>query len=286
MNVIAVDAGGTRCRLALITDDHVQSVEARSANASTDLQAAAAAIIAGLETLSRKTGHSPEQLESYPAYLGVAGVVEPSIGERLKALLPFACAQVDEDRMSALRGALGNDDGYLVHCGTGSFFARQRKQTMSTVGGWGAQLDDVASAHWLGIEALRHTLCAEDGLEPHSAMTKSLVSTVGNSAAIVDFARKSQPSVIAELATTVTQCADDKDATAIGVLQRGADIISRKLDQFGWTPDDIICLTGGVARYYETYFPHPVRSSIRPAKGTPLEGAIALAKTFCEEQRS
>ena len=182
--------------------------------------------------------------------------------------------------MNALRGALGVRDGFLVHCGTGSFFAKQRHSAATFSGGWGPVLNDIASANWVGVQALQAALYAEDGLQAHTQLTSTLLSDYKGSGGIVTFANRAKASEMGSIAKVVTECAQQDDETAVRILQQGAALIAEKLSLFSWTQNDLVCLTGGVARYYKRYFPTVLQQCIVDASGEPLDGAVALAREF------
>jgi len=280
MMVLAVDAGGTHCRMALITKDKTETVSSGAANASTDIEATAKSIRAALALLANKTSLSISQLNETPAYLGVAGVTESGVAQSLAVRLAFRQVRIEGDRQSVLRGALGTMDGCIAHCGTGSFFARQKNVVAQFAGGWGPTLDDVASAHWVGIRALRSTLYAHDELTPQTNLTRSLLSDFGSTSAIVAHARDASVSDIAALAKIVTGHADQNDSTAIAIMQRGASIIEERLTQLGFIESDAVCLTGGLAPHYKTYLTSQLQKNLTNSIGEPLDGAIALAKEF------
>ena len=158
MRALAFDVGATHCRLALVTSSDYQSVVTAGANASSDIDCASQAIISAVDELASKASLARSELACLPAYLGVAGVIAPGVADALKKRLPFERVKIEEDRLNALRGALGTSDGFVVHCGTGSFFAKQRNAMASFAGGWGPVLDDIASANWVGVQALQATL--------------------------------------------------------------------------------------------------------------------------------
>lgn len=280
MRAIAVDAGGTNCRLALVTEHGYESVVTDGANATSDLDGAAQAIVVGLESLAEKVNLPLSTLTNAPAYLGVAGVVDSDIAKALKIRLPFERARIEDDRPSALRGALGDQDGFVVHCGTGSFFAKLKNSNASFAGGWGPVLDEIGSAYWIGVQALQFTLYAEDGLQQRSKMTEHFLAEFGGAGSIVAFAKNALPTEIAQLAKTVTDYAQQDDAAAISVLQHGAAVVTEKLNQFGWMEQDAVCLTGGIAHFYKQYLPAMVQDNVVGSKGEPLDGAVALAREF------
>ena len=123
--VIAVDGGGTRCRIALWDGSALTSVETGPANASTDADRAICEVLEGLKGLSGASGRTVDDLIRLPAFVGLAGVVDDDIADRLRQALPFEHVRIADDRPAAVRGVLGHADGVLGHCGTGSFHAAQ-----------------------------------------------------------------------------------------------------------------------------------------------------------------
>ncbi len=281
--IIAVDGGGTRCRIATATGDKVDSVESGPANASTDLAGAAAQIGRGIEQLADRLRISERELVTRPAFVGVAGVTGPAIAERLRTALPFPQIRIEDDRPAAVRGALGQRAGVIAHCGTGSFFGGQFGGEMRLAGGWGSVLGDEASAQWVGRTALRLTLETVDGRLSPSRLTRRLFSEFDSSAEIVRFAGAALPSDFGALAPHVTEAARQDDPVGTRIMREGAGEIARSLRQLGWQPGHAICLTGGIGRLYRPYLPDDMLGCITAPEGEPLDGALQLARDFAKE---
>lgn len=282
-SVIAVDGGGTRCRLVLDGPRGRVSVEAGPANVATDFETALANIRAGLAALGGAAGVAPDDLVAMPAYLGLAGAGERALCAQVEAALPFLQVRVEEDRMAALQGALGEADGAIAHCGTGSFFGLRRDGAVRWVGGWGAKLGDEASSHWVGREALAGALLAVDGLRPASPLSDALIARWGSPAGLVAFAAEASPDAIGGLAPEVAVAAAGGDALGRDVLERGAGHVTAMLDFLGWQPGLAICFTGGFAPTYDAYLPAQMRAALVDPAAPPIEGAVALARAFAAE---
>ncbi|MEK6217146.1 MAG: ATPase [Boseongicola sp.] len=285
-SVIAVDGGGTRCRMALATSAGTQIVEVGTANISTDFDAAVAEITLGLRRLAKKADIRDDQLSGLPAYLGIAGTTGPALAGKLAQALPLGHAMIEDDRPAALVGALGSREGAIAHCGTGSFLGANTNGTMRFAGGWGPVLGDEASAQWVGRKSLAATLNALDGLAPCTPLVDEMRDHVGPSAAIVAFAAKASPADFGLLAQRTTKAAKDGDSLAISILSEAADHITRALPKLGWTPGMVLCLTGGIGPIYGHYLPDALQSSLAGPAGTPLDGAITLARKFCRNHAS
>ncbi|MEM1078877.1 MAG: BadF/BadG/BcrA/BcrD ATPase family protein [Pseudomonadota bacterium] len=280
--VLAIDGGGTRCRVALDTDGTVTTVETGSANVSTDFTGGVAQILAGLRALSEMLDVDTDALTELPTFVGLAGVTGPEIIARLQSALPFANIRISDDRPAALRGALGRRDGVIAHCGTGSFYGSQIRGQMRVSGGWGPVLGDEASAQWIGRAALARTLETVDGRVETSGLAEALLEQHGGAAGIVRFAGIAQPAEFGSLAPLVSARAQIGDALARCVMQSGADEIARSLPLIGWVPGQKICLTGGVGPQFAPYLPEAMRTVLEEAAGTPLSGALSLAKDLAQ----
>lgn len=283
--VIAMDGGGSRCRIALKSAHDLVRVEVGAANVHSDFDGAIAEIRHGLETVATELGGGLSDLVDAPAFAGLAGVSSVDVGDRVRAALPLSTLRVADDRPAALRGALGAFDGAIVHCGTGSFLALQQGRTARLAGGWGANLGDEASAKWIGHRALALTLQARDGTAPDSALAKELSRDLGGVDGILSFAAGATPAAFGTLAPRVTAAAEAGDALALVVMRAGAEQIAALLAALGWTSDMALCLTGGVGPVYAAYLPDDLRRALRAPLGEPLDGALALAEEFANDRR-
>ena len=284
--ILAIDGGGTRCRLAVQCGEAITSVETGSANISTDFEGAVRQVLEGLTALTAKTALDSKALAELPAFVGLAGVTGPEIAERLRDALPFKSMRVEDDRPAALRGALGTRDGVIAHCGTGSFFGAQSRGRMTFSGGWGPVLGDEASAQWVGRAALKSTLETVDGQRATSSLSQALLEQFGDASGIVRFAGIARPAEFGAIAPMVTAQAAAGDAMANFVLSAGASEIARSLTLIGWTAGQVICLTGGIGPHFKPYLPAPMQAAVVAADGEPLSGALSLARDLEKEIRT
>ncbi|MEM9430034.1 MAG: BadF/BadG/BcrA/BcrD ATPase family protein [Pseudomonadota bacterium] len=281
--VLAIDGGGTRCRIGTTDGDGIVSVEVGSANVSTDFDGSLREIVSGLDLLGRRIGRSGEALCQRPAFVGLAGVTGPEMAQQVQTALPLRRVRVDDDRPAAVRGALGARDGVVAQCGTGSFFAAQIDGRQRLAGGWGPVLGDEASAHWVGRLALSRTLDCVDTTRSGSALTDSLLAEFGGAPGIVRFAGAAAPAEIGRLAQAVTRGAREGDPVALDILRLGAAWCADMVRRLGWSPGRIICLTGGIGPEYADHLPEEMRACLAPPEGSTLDGAIALAVALADE---
>lgn len=281
--VLAVDGGGTRCRLAACRGGDVHRIEVGAANISTDFEAARAELMLGLDRLATVSGYSKGELTKAPAYLGLAGITGEAIARKLANALPLERVRIEDDRRAAMRGALGPKSGIVAHCGTGSFIAAQLGSSTRLAGGWGPILGDQASAQWVGRQAMADTLEAIDGVTEPSDMASALQNRFGDAAGIVRAAAEMTPSEFGAIAPVVTEYAGQGDALAVSILCKGADYLSDRMVKLGWVAGLPICLTGGIGPQYAPYLPAEMQAALSKPIGDPLSGAIALAHAFQEE---
>lgn len=274
--ILAADAGGSTCRLALEHEGRSVEVRLGAANVTTDFDSAVATLVAGLAQIARKEGLPPEALRPCPAYFALAGVTGPELAARVAAALPLDRVVVEEDRRAAVVGALGPGRGCVAGIGTGSFLARQEHARFTTLGGHGLVLGDEASAAWLGREILVYALRAHDGLEPASPLTRDLLAEMGGPAGVVAFASSATPEDFGRIAPRVT--AAQGDAAAALQMRRGAAYIATGLNALGWQPGEPLCLIGGTAPAYKDWLPGEMADALVAAKGTALSGALMLAR--------
>ena len=281
--ILAIDGGGTRCRVACIAQGAPLSIETGSANVSTDFQGGVQEIRQGLEVLRARLGETETEFYGRAGFVGLAGVTGHAITHRLRSELPIARLKIADDRPAALRGALAEAEGVLAHCGTGSFFGAQIAGQLRFVGGWGPVLGDEASAQWIGRAAMNAALASVDGLVDTSDLTQLLLNAHGGAAGLVAFAAQATPAEIGQCAKAVTQADAAGDAVARQVMGQGAAHISTMLTQLGWHPGMAICLTGGIGPFFAPHLPQDMQESVTAPKGTPLDGALSLAQEFAQE---
>ncbi|WP_420584628.1 BadF/BadG/BcrA/BcrD ATPase family protein [Ruegeria sp.] len=281
--VLAVDGGGTRCRVACEVAGVVYSSETGAANVSTDFEGAVAQIRAGIQAVSQQVDISVNDLLKRSAFIGLAGVTDGKMAARLRDALRLTCARIEDDRPAAVRGALGLQNGVIAHCGTGSFLASQTDGAMRFAGGWGSVLGDEASAQWVGRRALSQALKAYDGTHDSTALTRKLLADMDGPAGIVRFAGNATPAQLGALAPAVTSAAQAGDIVAEGIMLTGAGYIAETAQRLGWQAGMALCLTGGIAGQYTPYLSAEMQSAIRPPLGEPLSGALALAKEVAHE---
>jgi glucosamine kinase len=272
---LGIDGGGSGCRAALCDRDGTVLGRGASgpANIATNAQDAHDNILAAAAG-AMPPGVDPMGVE---ACLGLAGANAGSDLVAFASALPFRRSRIVSDAVTAIKGALRDDDGIVAAVGTGSVFACQRGMQVTQIGGWGFCLGDEASGAWIGREALKLALRARDGMTADTPWLKQLRDRMGGADGIVRFAALNRAEEFAALARDVMQ-SDDPAAEAVRA-RADAEILEyvRRLAQ----DDDLpVVFTGGLGDAFAQRL--AVRCRVRTAYGTPLDGALWLARTSAE----
>jgi len=281
MPYIAIDGGGTSCRFALSSSGRVVAVRRGSANVFSAPEMAVETLTSGLAELAAQARISVERLSDFPLYAGLAGVTDANAAEIVAGKLPCRHVKIEDDRRSAVVGALGAGSGSLIGIGTGSFLARQEGGDVAFVGGYGAVLGDQASAGWLGRTLLCRALLTLDGLEETSDLIENCLTEFKYDAArIVKFTTSAQPSDYGTYAPQVVKAAKSDDPVGRVLMSAGADYICRALTALGRESGEAVCAIGGVAAHYADFLPSDIRADMVDPQGEALDGALELARRF------
>ena len=278
--IIAVDGGGTGCRVRLAerSGRELASAVGGPANVSADFDAARESVLAAISQAYHAAGLAPERRRHDIAWLGLAGAGVGDLARRMEQALGFARIRVTTDCVTAVEGALGCGKGTVALLGTGSFFVRRQDGRDRRIGGWGYQLGDEAGGAWLGRELLRCVLHAFDGLCEHSALSREILAEYGNSPGeIVRFAQHARPGEMARLAPRIAAARSQGDPLAQRIMTRAVGLICDRLEVLGAQDAGALHLLGGLAPVYAPLLPEPLRRLLRPPRGSALDGAVALA---------
>jgi glucosamine kinase len=279
--LIGGDGGGSGCRVAIadLSGTVLAQAAGGPANVTSDFEGAVRNLRAALSRAAGVAGVTAQDLAGSFAHFGLAGAQSAAMGPRVAHALGLPHARVTEDRLTAVVGALGFGDGALVALGTGTIIAAVRAGTPRYAGGWGLALSDEASGAWLGRGLLARILHCHDGLVGHSDLTRQVFADFSDDpGAVVRFAASARPADYARHAPDVVAAAQAGDGAGIDLMQRGAEYIQRALATLGVTPNDALCLTGGVGPHYAPWLDENRQAMIVPATGGALDGALALAR--------
>ena len=296
---LGIDGGGTKTKCAVGDDTRllasatagpsnivrVGEVQARESLQSVVRQACAAAGIR-LTQVTRTC-------------IGGSGATHPELGAITRSILAEVLSspiQVVGDMETSLEAAFGDGSGVIVIAGTGSIaYGRSQNGKTLRAGGWGFEIGDEGSAHWIGREAVGSVLRASDrdgDQAAASGLAQALCQAWGVSS-LLDLARaaNSVPTPdFAVLFRSVVACEDELARQVLGQAGRelaevAAVVVRRLFSEYdgGSVP---VAMIGGVFRhatlvreaFYNELHRLAPHAQVMPEVVDPVEGALRLAR--------
>ena len=229
--ILAIDAGGSTTRCALVGDNGTVYGVGRGGPANHILsgwETARASLQQATSEAMRLAGIRGERVNVVA--VGSAGVGSNGEGREvveslLAELVPNAgVVRATGDMVAAFWGALRTPVGVVVSAGTGSVcYGRNARGVSCQVGGWGHVMGDEGSAYDIATRALRAVARAADGRSVPTAMTGALGAALDVTSAIgIALRVYGEPlsrERLAALAAEVAAVARTGDPTALGILR-------------------------------------------------------------------
>ena len=276
----SVDLGKSRCRVVIAGDGERVAragVGAPGLAAAGGVESALEAILPLLES---------DRLDLIG--VGAAGAwLAPHAAQELSSRLAAAsgaAVAVASDVVTAHAGALDGAGGVLLIAGTGAAALGVDAEGARLVDGWGPELGDFGSGSWLGREALRAVLRADDALGARTALTAAIAQPVGAPSDIQAWLaqREPLPRRLATLAPLVLDAAADGDAVAGEIVAEGIRLLTATAVVASTRTADVV-IHGGLTDH--AWFRASLTSSLQtagrtivPASGDALDGALLLAR--------
>ena len=299
--LVGVDGGGTSTRVWVV-DPHGHGLGVGVAGPSNyqhaGIDGTTRAIGVALREALDSAKGSADEITA--AFFGMAGVVNArdhaAIREALSPLpFPPDCARgIDHDIRIALSGGLAGAPGIALIAGTGSScYGRNAEGIACQCGGWGSLVDDVGSAYWVGVEALKRAVREADGRCPHSPIQDAVFAAIGIES-VRDFMNRvhgigMKREEIAALCPCVVELAQKGDSVAWQILRAGCAalaelvaVVARKL-KLG---NPAVVLAGGLATSGPPFTPLLHRTIEEQVPGAnlttahlpPVAGAVLEAR--------
>ncbi len=296
---LGIDGGGTKTTCAV--GDETRLLASSTAGPSNIVRVGEAQARESLKQAVLQAcagaGITPGQVER--TCVGGSGAARPELGAMVRAILAEILRSpidVVGDMEIALEAAFDSGAGVIVIAGTGSI-AYGRDQSGKTIraGGWGFEIGDEGSAHWIGRAAVSAVLRTSDmrgSAGDSSELVKNLCREWGVGS-LLDLARaaNSVPSPdFAVLFPAVAASTDDLSGQVLGRAGRElaeiAAIVIRRLfgkDDQTFVP---VAMTGGVFRhaalvreaFYNELRGFEPRAQVMPQVVEPVEGALRMAR--------
>lgn len=279
---IGIDGGGTKCRARIrdIRGTLVGEGVGGPANARLDPALVMGSILTASRQAAASAGLAEGDLAGAHAGFGVAGAGLSSAAAALLAQPhPFASVTIERDAYAAWLGAHAGADGAILILGTGSCGLAIVGGVETWVSGWGAEVSDEASGNWIGREAIRRALWAQDGRAAHGTLSRAVMARFEDDPEkAIAFATTARPGDYGAFAALVLAHADALDGLALTVLGEAAADAGRIMKRLVEAGAQRICLLGGLAEPLAAWLPPPLRAHVTPARGDALDGAILMAQ--------
>jgi glucosamine kinase len=289
---IGVDGGASKCRARIIdAAGNILGDAEKRASANISSRPAAAVmqvILAAVRSAAREGDVAEGAWRNGHAGFGLAGAdVKNKCDELLRLLREegyFRRTEIRTDAYATWLGAYRGEGGAILILGTGSCGLAVVRGKESYVSGYGPEVSDEASGHWLGRNAIRRALWAFDGrIEPTPLAQEILDRFHGRPEEIIKFAnsRKATPAAFAHLAPMIFEYARRRDALALSLVSDAAADGERMIERLLDLGASSVYLHGGIAEAMSGWLRPAIRRRLKKpfnVERIPLDGAALLAR--------
>ncbi|HPE62152.1 MAG TPA: BadF/BadG/BcrA/BcrD ATPase family protein [Thiolinea sp.] len=279
---IGIDGGGSHCR-ARLADRHGRILGqgcAGPANFRLGVGQVRATILECSRQALEQAGLHTTELKQLQAGIGLAGaVLEEDLALATPITTLFARCELRTDAYIACLGAHRGQAGGILILGTGSCAQIICAREVRTFGGWGFTLGDQGSGAWLGHQAVRLALLALEGIVPDSPLTRAVSADMGaEPTKFLAWSMNARPADFARFAPRVFEHAGEDDPHALALLAQASADVCRLLEVLARYRTGRIALLGGLSGAMSRWLPETIRTTLVPAQGDALDGALLLAR--------
>ena len=282
MYYLGIDAGGSNCRARLT--DEAGTILGQGLSGPSNIRIGVDAAFKVLEQSYMQAiieaKLNIQKVASIHAVIGIAGIGRKGAKDALlNQPFPFKSTKLYSDGFIANIGAHSGKDGGIVIVGTGSIAVGRVGDKDIVIGGYGFPVSDEGSGAYIGLQAIRMTLRASDGRQPHSPMSDELFKSYNNQTkAIVGWMDKASATDYAALAPLVVKAAEAGDVNARVIMQDAASHIEAMVLGLYGRGVPRCCLMGGLSKHIEPLLSSDVQKKITEPQGDALDGALWLAR--------
>ncbi|MBU3070753.1 ATPase [Aestuariicella sp. G3-2] len=287
---LGVDGGGTKCRACLVSSSgEILGVGLSGpANPLHGLTRTLASITEAAEQALESAAVSPAKMNEIIAGVALAGINLPGMFAAMKEWQhPFAEMYLTTDLHAACLGAHRGGDGAVIVAGTGSCGFASVKGESVTLGGHGFLLGDMGSGAWMGLEAIKAVLMAEDGLSGSTELVDKVTDIYGvDGLKIVETMSKASSSEFARLAPSVLAAAVAGDEVATTIVKQGAGYIDRLAKKLLLLEPPRLSMLGGISAPLQKWLSAEVAEKVEQPLDQPEMGAVYFARERHKERIS
>jgi len=284
--ILGVDGGGTQSRARLCAYSGKLLAEAVSgpANLRLGIEASFSSVLDAAGQCLANDGVGHKSLARVVACLALAGASEPGhLDAARRYRHPFRAAVITTDAHAACIGAHGGRDGGVIIAGTGAVAWALLKGKSYRIGGWGLPISDEGSGSWVGSEALRRVLWAQDGRIAWTPLLRALFAEFTDDPhAIVAWTAEASPREFGAFAPRVADFARTDDSVAIELMQAAAAHIDTLAARLIALEVPRLALAGGFAGVLRPWLAPQTKSRLVEPMGDAVQGAVTLARSAAQ----
>lgn len=278
---LGIDGGGSKTKAILLnaSNELLGTGVAGPSNPLHGIEQAFTSIKLSAELALEDAGLPLSALSRLTVGAGLAGVNLPDLFQIVDQWdHPFAQFFLTTDLHIACLGAHDGQDGAVIITGTGSCGYVSVKGKTKIVGAHGFPFGDKGSGAWLGLEAIKYTLLASDGLAPPSPLKARVENFLhAKGIDIVGKMAGATSKEYARLAPLVLELAEAGDPISLGFAKDGAHYISAVADILWSQGPERMAMLGGLAERLQQWM-DPVTVARLSSAVKPAEyGAILYA---------
>ena len=296
---LGIDGGGTKTTCAV--GDEIRLLAKATAGPSNIVRVGEAqarqSLIQAVRQACAACGIAPKQV--IRTCVGGSGAARPELAAIIRSILAEILPSpidVIGDMETSLEAAFGDGPGVIVIAGTGSIaYGRDKAGNTLRAGGWGFEIGDEGSAHWIGrcaVSALLRASDLEGDAMLSAPMANALFKTWGVNS-LLDLARTANSIPAPDFASLFPAIAASDDHLARQVLARAgrelaefAALVIRRLFAQDTMPSVPVAMIGGVFRhsiFVREAFYNELRNlaslaRVLPEVVDPVEGALRMAR--------
>lgn len=218
------------------------------------------------------------------AGLGMAGTEVPEARSAFLAIPhSFHTMVLGSDALVACLGVHGGRDGSIIIIGTGVIGFQMNNGKTNRISGYGFPHSDEGGGAWMGLELLRATFQAYDGIRAWSPILEQNFSRFNHDITMLtSFANAAvaKPNVLGQFAPLVIEYFKRGDVFAKTLIEQAVQIINQlweSLIHMG-NIDLPCCLLGGIASFLKPYLSESLKSHLKPREMDAPHGAILMLK--------
>ncbi|MFC6670516.1 BadF/BadG/BcrA/BcrD ATPase family protein [Marinobacterium aestuariivivens] len=280
--LVGIDGGGTACRARLADMDLriLGTGQAGPANAFLELDRVRQSILEAVTHAVLDAGLSTDDFCRLHVGMALAGGDDPSVRQALTQVpWSFASVCIESDAYGACLGAYEGADGAIQIVGTGSCGLLLQDSRINKVGGHEFPISDLGSGAVLGLEAIRKTLLAHDGVIAPSELTDSIYRQFdGDIDAIVHWSKTALPADYGLFARQLFDCAENGDPLAAAIVEQGVRDVAGLIQALCDRGATRVALMGSVAQRMKPNLQQAFGELIVEPRQDAVYGALLMAR--------